>query len=44
MIVSWKPRQDGKQPKESAYTNKELLEINPKMLAQFYESKLKFVP
>ena len=44
MTVSWKPRKNGVIPKESQFTNKEIMKYNPQLLIEFYESKLRFVP
>eukprot|EP01017_Pseudomicrothorax_dubius_P038468 TRINITY_DN5766_c0_g1_i1.p1 TRINITY_DN5766_c0_g1~~TRINITY_DN5766_c0_g1_i1.p1 ORF type:complete len:265 (+),score=53.37 TRINITY_DN5766_c0_g1_i1:17-811(+) len=40
--VSWKPRVDGKRPKEREYTNFELRELAPRYLVDFYEQRIKF--
>ena len=44
MNLSWNPRKNGFIPKNSYYTNKEILPLYPKLLVDFYESKLRFVP
>ncbi len=44
LTVSWKPRKNGIVPKNTQVTNKELFNHNPKLLIEFYESKLRFVP
>eukprot|EP01017_Pseudomicrothorax_dubius_P006088 TRINITY_DN11681_c0_g1_i1.p1 TRINITY_DN11681_c0_g1~~TRINITY_DN11681_c0_g1_i1.p1 ORF type:complete len:124 (-),score=34.19 TRINITY_DN11681_c0_g1_i1:60-431(-) len=42
-VVTWKPRPNGNIPKESEFTNRELAKLNPELLIQYYETKLKIL-
>lgn len=42
--ITWKPRSNGIIPKQTEFTNKELKKQNPVLLAQYYETKVRFGP
>ena len=44
MTIKWKNRKNGQQLKNTQITNKNLFEKDAKLLIDYYESKLRFVP
>lgn len=42
MTISWLPRPNGIIPQNTTYTNEEMFVYAPRLLVDFYESKLKF--
>jgi hypothetical protein len=41
-LVEWQPRANNSVPQPSYYTNKDLKDICPMILIEYYESRLKF--
>lgn len=44
LTIHWKQRKNGSTPQDSIFSNKEIFKYNPRFLADYYESKLKFIP
>jgi len=42
MTVQWKIRDDGKEPKNTNFTNIDLRYLDPLLLLRYYESRLRF--
>lgn len=40
MTIEWKPREDGSKPLESVFTNEVIKEKCPRLLVDFYESRI----